>query len=156
MIAVLFVCLGNICRSPAAEHMLVHLNKSRNNPLELHVESCGIGSWHVGHLPCEEMRIAAENRGVSVVGLAKQFQPDHFYNFDYIFTADKNIQLELLNVAGTLEQRGKVHLFTEYSQLYHRQDVPDPFALSGDAFEIALDMIEESCEGILDHLSQRP
>lgn len=133
--------------------MLIHLNKRRPFPLELHVESCGLGDWHVGHLPSEQMRHAAAGRGIVLSGRAKKFQSAYLYSFDYVLAADESVLHELFEYATSLEHREKIHLITEYSRSYHRQNIPDPYTQKEDAFELVLDMLEESCAALLQHIN---
>lgn len=156
MVSVLFVCLGNICRSPAAEEMLRHLHKKKQMSLELHVDSSGIGDWHVGHLPSESMRAAIERRGLILAGRSKQFKPADFDFFDYIFAADHTVLQELYRRADSLDRRAKIHMFTEYSKSYYHQEIPDPYYQGEQAFDLVLDMLEECCEEILNHIKESP
>ena len=152
MVSVLFVCLGNICRSPAAEGILRKMNDESKKPLELQVESCGIGCWHVGLLPHESMREAAKERGFLLVSRAQQFKPVFLDQFDFILAADQSILNELYNLAITSEHKAKVHLISEYSESYPREVIPDPFYEGKEGFDKVLDMLEDSCEGILNHI----
>ena len=155
MISVLFVCLGNICRSPAAAAVLLYLNEKKESPIELHVESCGIGSWHVGQLPTEKMREASEKRGVLLSTRAQQFDPSFLDAFDLVLAADQSVLHELYHYAKTAEKKAKIHLITEHSSNYYREEIPDPYSQGEPAFEIVLDMIEDSCEGLLEHFKNR-
>lgn len=154
MISILYVCLGNICRSPAAEALLRQLNQQSDAPLELHIESAGLGSWHVGQLPHEDMREAGTDRGLSMHSRAQQFKPAFFDKFDYIFAVDQSVIHELYRFAQTPEQKAKIHLVTEFSTLYHREAIPDPFSQGRGAFDLVLDMLEDSCQGLLQHLKK--
>lgn len=153
MVSVLFVCLGNICRSPAAEGVLRDLHLKQGEPYELYIESCGLGDWHVGRLPVEEMRQAAAKRSVKLSSRAQQFTPAFFERFDYILAADQSVLQELYRSAKNTEQKAKLHLITEYSASYFREEIPDPYSQADMAFELVLDMLEDSCSGILEHLN---
>lgn len=149
---ILFVCLGNICRSPAAEAILRNIANQKGKT-EIYVESCGLGSWHIGQLPDQRMMESANKRGIIMASRAQQFRLEHFEKFDYILAAD----LEVLNVlhqhAKTLEQKAKLHLMTAFSNEYKDLEVPDPY-YGGDAgFELVMDILEDSCKGLLDHIS---
>lgn len=154
MIKILFVCLGNICRSPAAEAILRHMYEESKGNLMLQVESCGLGSWHIGQLPHDQMREAAKERGILLTSRAQQFKPSFLDQFDYILAADHAILKDLYNRAATPEQKAKVHLISEYSQSYFREEIPDPFYNGKEGFDRVLDMLEDSCEGLLDHLKK--
>lgn len=152
MISVLYVCLGNICRSPAAEALLRQMNAESDNPLELHVESCGLGSWHIGKLPHEDMQEAAGDRGLTLYSRAQLFKPEFLERFDYVLAVDQSVIHELYRYAKIPEQKAKIHLVTEYSKLYHGEKIPDPFSQGRVAFDLVLDMLEDSCQGLLNHL----
>lgn len=152
MTAVLFVCLGNICRSPAAEGILRHLAAQDPKFSTLHIESCGLGDWHIGQLPDLRMREFSKARGFILSSRAQRFRPSYFDRFDYILAADKEVLHSLYQFARTPAQKSKIHLMTEFSTTYKNEDVPDPY-YSGDAgFELVLDMLEDSCAGLLNHL----
>ncbi len=155
MVAVLFVCLGNICRSPAAEEILRKKNDESKEGLTLHVESCGLGCWHIGLLPHEMMREAAKERGVILCSRAQQFNSLFFDKFDYILAADHSILNELYNLAETPEHKAKVHLISEFSGSYYREEIPDPFFEGKEGFDRVLDMLEDSCQGLFSHIIKK-
>src|SRR5690349_1295011 len=109
MPSILYVCLGNICRSPAAEGVMRHL-KEKHQLNDLHIESCGMGDWHVGHLPDERMQRASKLRGFVLSSRAKVFDPNFLKRFDYILAADHHVLHELYTHAKTPENKAKIHL----------------------------------------------
>lgn len=149
-ISVLFVCMGNICRSPAGEGILREM-VVQNPSLKIHVDSCGIGDWHLGHDPDRRMREAAMGRGIILAGKAKLFQREYFDKFDYILAADKEILKCLHQFALSDEQKAKVLFMTAFSSTYKDHEVPDPYYQPG-AFDFVLDMLEDSCLGLIDHI----
>jgi protein-tyrosine phosphatase len=155
MVAVLFVCLGNICRSPAAEGILRHKHGQRSSPIELHVASCGVGDWHVGQMPVETMRQAAAKRNVVLAGRAQKFDPAFFEQFDLILAADQSVLNVLYELSKSPEHKAKIRLITDFSSSYHREEIPDPYELPEGAFELVLDMLEDACDGLIEHLHQR-
>lgn len=151
MPAVLFVCLGNICRSPAAEGLLKKIAEERcfGNLL---VDSCGLGDWHEGQLADERMREAAQKRGVVISNRARQITPLDFETFDFLFAASHEVLKHLMAHAKTPEQKSKVKLITAFSKGYPNQDIPDPYYKGAAEFDLVLDMLDDSCHGILDHI----
>lgn len=148
MASVLFVCLGNICRSPAAEGVLRHRLKEENLSY-VEISSCGLGSWHIGSLPDSRMVEAAKRRGIVLTSRAQQFQPEYFDTFDYIFAADNEVLAVLYKYAHNAEHKAKLHLITAFSTSYLDQEIPDPYYLGEAGFEQVLDMLEDACHGIL-------
>lgn len=151
---VLYVCLGNICRSPAAEGILRNLAE-KYQLADLTVESCGLGDWHVGHLPDERMQRAAKDRGFILKSRARLFDATFFEKFDYLLAADHHVLHELYKFAATPENKAKIHLMSDYSKTYRGQDIPDPYYDSAGGFETVLDMIEDCCESLLRHIYGR-
>lgn len=143
--------MGNICRSPAAEGILKHYLKE-DPTLKINVESCGIGAWHVGQGPDMRIHEASKARGIALTSKAKQFQNDFFEKFDYIFAADVEVSKYLYHYAKTPESKAKIFMMTDFSSLYKGQEIPDPYYEGGGAFELVLDMLEDSCQGFLKHL----
>jgi protein-tyrosine phosphatase len=152
MKSVLFVCLGNICRSPAGEGILTAFAKEQGFSSELHIESCGIGAWHIGEFPDSRMRQAAEVRGYSLLSRAQQFDLFFFEKFDYIMASDQNILQELTLLARSEEDKKKLYLMTAFSSNYSQDDIPDPYYGGKDGFERVIDMLEECCQGLIAHL----
>lgn len=152
MIKVMYVCLGNICRSPAAEAILRKLVAEADLEDKVHIESSGLGAWYVGQPADERMRSAAQLRGIMLTGRGQQFLLSDYDKFDYILAADHEVYNELINHAKTTELKAKIHLITAYSTHYKGQEVPDPYYNGAGAFEEVLDILEDSCEGFLAHL----
>lgn len=153
MPSVLFVCLGNICRSPAAEGVLRHM-AAKESLNELSIESCGLGSWHIGQLPDERMQIASKNRGIHLNSRAQLFTHAFYSRFDLILAADKQILNDLLQNVPQPKYKDKIHLITHFSVCYQDEEIPDPYYQGDAGFEQVLDMIEDSCQGILEHLKK--
>lgn len=148
---VLFVCMGNICRSPAAEGLLRHMAK-QDPSLDIIIESCGIGDWHIGSPPNRDMQEAAIARGIPLSGQAKQFRLEFFEQFDLILAADHEVMRDLHQFAKTPAHKAKIGLMTDFSTVHKGEEVPDPYMQPGGAFDLVLDILEDSCEGILAHL----
>jgi protein-tyrosine phosphatase len=138
---ILFVCTGNICRSPTAEGVLRHLAKKEN--LNVHVESRGTHDYHVGEPPDERAQYHARQRGYDLSAQrARHVTAQDFEDFDLIVAMDRG-HLRLLERACPREQRGKLRLFVP------GRDVPDPYYGGSEGFEQALDLIEEGCRRLL-------
>jgi len=138
---ILFVCTGNICRSPTAEGVLRHL--SRELGVEVHVESAGTHDYHVGNPPDERAQQHAKSRGYDLSTLrARQLRKRDFELFDIIVAMDRG-HLELLQRHCPVQHRAKLRM------LVHGHDVPDPFYGGPEEFEQVLDMVEAACLGLL-------
>lgn len=146
---VLFVCLGNICRSPAAEGVL--RAKAKERGVELTIDSAGTGAWHVGDPPDARMVKAAAKRGYDIsYQRARQVELSDFYEFDYLLAMDLSNHSNLLELAPP-NRSCDIRLFLDFSDGDTRE-TPDPYYGSGDGFERVLDLIESGAEGFLDHL----
>lgn len=145
---VLFVCLGNICRSPAAEGVLKSLIIERGLEEIVEVDSAGTISYHNGESADARMREAAAARGYEFVGRSRQVCEEDFERFDSIVAMDSsNLRdLEEMNISGPAELR----LFSEFLTLRSPTDVPDPYYVGGDGFDRVLDLLEEGCPAVLD------
>lgn len=152
MASVLFVCLGNICRSPAAEGILRRMAAGKPQFEHLKIASCGLGDWHIGRLPDSRMREAAQTRGMDLTSRAQLFRPSFLDQYDYILAADRAVLNDLFRFAKTPQQKAKIHLITAYSSLYKDQEVPDPYYGGDMGFELVLDMLEDACQGLLDQI----
>lgn len=147
-ISILFVCLGNICRSPAAEEILRQMAKESPS-LQLQVESCGLGEWHAGSLPDERMRQKAKERGLNLCSRARGFRFEFFSQFDYLLAADRKV-LSSLTEAAPPEHVKKIYLITALSKNYPHLDVPDPYHRGNQAFDEVLNILEDACQGWLE------
>jgi len=143
-VRILFVCSGNICRSPTAEGVLRHLLRERGMDGEVEVASAGIGGWHVGDPADARSAEAARRRGIVLDGAAQQVQRDDFERYDLLIAMDRGHERDLLAMAG--KHRGKVRLLIDGA------DVPDPYYGGDDGFEDVLDLITKGCERLADDL----
>ena len=153
MVSVLFVCLGNICRSPAAEGVLRHLAEEQGYANDLQVASCGIGDWHVGEPADYRMRSAAKSRGVTLDGKAQKFLLSFFDTFDHILVVDEKMLKDLFALAPP-SAHPKLNLITHFSPKYKDQPIPDPYYGGEAGFANVLDIIHDSCKGLLMHIFQ--
>lgn len=150
---VLFVCLGNICRSPTGEGLLRHVLAERGLSGEIEVDSAGTGAWHVGDGPDARMTRAAAGRGYRLEGAARQVTAEDFRRFDLVVAMDRQNLADLEEIAPPASaRRGELRLFSSFLPAGAPEDVPDPYYGGGDGFERVIDMVEEGCEAIVDHL----
>lgn len=154
-IRVLFVCMGNICRSPTAHGVFVDLARRHDMEQRIHVESAGTHAYHVGKPPDPRAQEAARRRGIDLARMrARQVDAGDFEMFDYILAMDRDNLLILQELCPT-EHRHKLGLFLEYAPHLGESEVPDPYYGGASGFERVLDMIEAAAEGLLQHVRER-
>jgi protein-tyrosine phosphatase len=155
---ILFVCLGNICRSPLAEGIFLHLAKARGAAERFDVESCGLGSWHCGE-PADHRSIAvARKHGVTLSGRARLVEPRRdFARFDLIVPMDRANRRGLLELGAPAERVRLVRSFDPAlaGAPEERLDVPDPYTGGEDHFEEVFVMLRGACEGLLEEMLRR-
>ena len=150
MTRILFVCLGNICRSPTAEGVMRRLVEENGLEGEIEIDSAGTGGWHVGAPPDSRATEAARRRGTTLSGAARRFDPaTDFDRFDLIVAMDAENRRDVLALAPDEAARAKVRMF-----LPGGRDVPDPYYGGHDGFERVLDLVEEASRQLLDELRQ--
>ena len=152
---ILFVCMGNICRSPTAEGVMRRLVRDAGLEESIEIDSAGTGGWHAGEPPDERATLAARRRGVRLEGAARQVRPADFGEFDLLIAMDRANLGELLAVAPDEEAAEKVRLLREFDPASAGApdlDVPDPYYGGDRGFEAVLDMVEAACRGLLDEL----
>ena len=151
MTRILFVCLGNICRSPTAEGVMRRLVRERGLEDEIEIDSAGTGGWHVGAPPDARATEAARRRGTELTGAARRFDPERdFGRFDLILAMDAENRRDVLALAPDDEARSKVRMFRP-----GELDVPDPYYGGDDGFEEVLDLVEEAARELLGELRTR-
>ncbi len=151
-VRLLFVCLGNICRSPTAEGAMRALVREAGLQDEIELDSAGTGSWHVGSAPDARATAAAVGRGIALEGSARRVRDEDFDYFDLILAMDRSNVGELLRLAPGASARAKVRLLREFDPASAGDgdlDVPDPYYGEGDGFELVLDHVEAACAGLL-------
>jgi len=141
-----FVCLGNICRSPLAEGVLKNLVAQAGRSADFHIESAGLGAWHVGEAPDPRARQTAQAHSLQLTSYAQQFRAADFARFQWVLALDQSVATHLRRLASTEAHRQTIHLLRAYDPLAnHDRDVPDPYSGSLHDFEVAYQMIERSC-----------
>lgn len=149
----LFVCLGNICRSPAAEGIMRSLVESRGLSDDFLIDSAGIGSWHVGQLPDIRMRRCGQQYGYTFDSRARQLQPEDFDRFDFIIVMDDENLSDARRVARTEKGRSKLRSMAHYLRSHPGQlTIPDPYYGSERDFHLVIELLEDACESLLDSL----
>ena len=151
---VLFVCLGNICRSPAAEGIFKKMIEDRGLEDKYFVDSAGTAGYHDGDLPDRRMRHHGALRGYNFDSISRRLTSDDFYDFDYILVMDDNNYDDAMDIAPDLESRSKLHRMVDFSRHMNHDYVPDPY-YGGDAgFSLVIDILEDACEGLLGKLEK--
>lgn len=152
MTSVLFVCLGNICRSPTAEGVFCDLIKKNDLSLSISADSAGTGSWHIGNPPDPRAQSATLSRGIDISGLrARQVTPLDFDKFHYIIAMDNANKSDLLLLCPS-GMENKLHLLMDFAPDLPTREVPDPYYGGGQGFERVLDMIEVASTGLLSRI----
>ncbi len=154
MLKVLFVCLGNICRSPTAQGVFQRMVDEQGLTDQIYIDSAGTSSYHVGDAPCSRMQNVARRRGIDLSKQrSRQATPSDCEHFDYLVAMDRaNVRdLEWLCPNG---QQHKISLLLEYAPHLGVTDVPDPYYSSGEA-ERAFDLIEDAAQALLEHIKQQ-
>lgn len=152
---VLFVCLGNICRSPAAHGIMEYLVQSRGVAQQFEIDSAGTYAGHEGELPDSRMRSHARRRGFELTHRSRPVRSDDFYHFDLILAMDDRNYDHLKQLAPDLESERKIYRMVHFSRTPSYDYVPDPYYTGADGFELVLDLLEDACAGLLDQLLQK-
>ncbi len=153
---ILFVCLGNICRSPTAEGVFRHWVEQEGDSDWITVDSAGTHAYHVGASPDNRSQHAAKIRGVDLSALrGRQATVADFDDFDYLLAMDEENFNNLTQLAPD-EQQYKIKMFMKYAKNFEERDVPDPYYGGSQGFEHVLDLIEDASQGLLEHLRQIP
>ncbi|HYM87220.1 MAG TPA: low molecular weight protein-tyrosine-phosphatase [Pseudoxanthomonas sp.] len=155
VVRVLFICMGNICRSPTAEGVFRHAVVAAGLEQKILVDSAGTHDYHLGHPPDRRTQLAAAQRGYDLAGLrARQVTGKDFVEFDYIVAMDLDNLSELRRLAPA-QHHGKLSLFTQYSSARRGDEVPDPYYGGTQGFERVLDMAEDAAAGLLQYIKQK-
>ncbi|KGN46932.1 uncharacterized protein LOC101207515 [Cucumis sativus] len=158
--SVLFVCLGNICRSPAAEGVFRNLVTKKDLDSKFTIDSAGTIGYHEGNEADPRMRAASKRRGIAITSISRPIQPSDFVNFDLILAMDKQNREDIL---GAFERwctknglppdsHKKVKLMCSYCKKHDETEVPDPYYGGQQGFEKVLDLLEDACESLLESI----
>lgn len=153
----LFVCLGNICRSPAAENIMNYLLEQQNqSEQDIFCDSAGTSSYHIGSAPDRRMSAAAYQKlGIKMRGQARQFQESDFQEFDMILAMDKSNYQNILHLDSTQQYHNKVHLMCDFCSENTLKEVPDPYYGGTEGFNRVIELLLDACEGLLKHLEEQ-
>jgi len=148
--SVLFVCLGNICRSPLAEGVFRHVAAERGRGQDFLVDSAGTGAWHVGEPPDRRSIEVAARHGITLNGRARKVRPEDLQRFDLVIAMDRENLEDLEALADANGSRARLHLLREFDPRSAGDDVPDPYYGGPNGFEAVYEMVRRSCDGLLD------
>lgn len=150
---ILFVCMGNICRSPTAEGVFRHIVRSNCPDADIEVGSAGTHGYHVGEAPDVRTQRAAASRGYDLSGIrARKVSASDLEHSDLVLVMDRN-NLDSLQAFSPPACSEKIKLFMEYARNFDDDEVPDPYYGLGHGFDLVLDMVEDASRGLLDELA---
>ena len=145
----LFVCLGNICRSPAAENIMNHLAAKSSLSNEIECDSAGTANYHSGNPPDKRMQAAAANRNIPMNGSARQFTTADFTDFDLILAMDRENYQNILALDPQRQYRAKVKMMCDFAAQHPDKEVPDPYFGGAEGFDYVIDLLTDACSGLL-------
>jgi protein-tyrosine phosphatase len=154
-VRLLFVCLGNICRSPTAEGVMRSLVNHEGLEEQIELDSAGTGAWHIGSSPDDRARRTAAERGIELTGHARQVEPEDLESFDLVLAMDRENERLLKALARDEQERSKVRLLREFdpaSVATGELEVPDPYYGAAGGFEEVLEIVLAGCEGLLSEI----
>ncbi|MFO0939651.1 MAG: low molecular weight protein-tyrosine-phosphatase [Pirellulales bacterium] len=155
--SILFVCLGNICRSPAAEGVMQHLINQRSLSEQIRVDSAGTAGYHIGKLADARMRAAAERRGLNLTSRSRLVLPSDLRDFDLVVPMDRSNYRDLMGLVPGAKH-DNVKMLSDFLDSSWPREVPDPYYGGEEGFEYVLDMLQAACPAILNEIvgSQEP
>lgn len=150
--SVLFVCLGNICRSPLAEGVFRHLVEEAGLSDRFEIDSAGTGGWHVGERPDARAQMVASQHGVTLECRARQVIGEDLLTFDYVVAMDRENLRTLERMAASVGSEAEVALLRRYDPEADGDEVPDPYYGGASGFETVYEMVHRACQGLLERL----
>lgn len=154
-VRVLFVCLGNICRSPAADGIMHAIVEEHCDETRWEIDSAGTGGYHIGDLPDNRMRIHARRRGLELTHICRQVRVADFDDFDLIIPMDASNESNLRRIAPTTEHETKIIPMAKFINMSLRYDyIPDPYYEGAEGFELVLDLLQNGCANLYDIVSK--
>lgn len=155
-VKLLFVCLGNICRSPSAEGIMNHLVQAAGLEKQITCDSAGTSGYHIGEPPDQRMTQAARRQGITLSGQSRRVVPADLDQFDLILAMDRANYRALLALDRTGQYRDKIRLMCDFCQQHSLTEVPDPYYGGTEGFDAVIDLLLDACQGLLQDLTQRP
>ncbi len=152
----LFVCLGNICRSPSAENIMNHLIQEANLTTKITCDSAGTSGYHVGAIPDRRMNDAALKRGLDLQGQSRQLKSSDLQNFDLILAMDRENYHDILYLDREGKYEAKVRLICDFAKNKTDKEIPDPYYGGQDGFDYAIDLLFDACSGLLEYVVNSP
>ena len=149
---ILFVCLGNICRSACAEAVMKQVVAERGLAADFEIDSAGLISYHTGEMADPRMRQHAAARGINITSIARKITTADFSHFDYIIGMDDDNIRRLLDIAPDEQSRMKISKMSDYCRTFRANSVPDPYYGGPKDFELVLDLLDDACNGLIDSL----
>lgn len=146
---ILFVCLGNICRSPAAEGIMKEIVYKRGLHNDIEIDSAGTAGYHIGELPDSRMRQHGAKRGYNFNSHSRKFTENDFDRFDIILAMDDSNYANIMRLSPDLQSQEKVFRMVDFSQKLQSDHIPDPYYSGSEGFELVLDLLEDACEGLM-------
>lgn len=154
MINVLFVCMGNICRSPSGEAVMNEVIKKAGLDNKINCDSAGTIAFHEGEQGDARMKQFASKRGYDLTSIARQFKYIDLENFNYIIAMDKDNYSDIIDQDNENKYSSKVSMMTDYCTQYSDKFVPDPYYGGAQGFEHVLDLLEDACVGLLNKIKE--
>ena len=148
----LFVCLGNICRSPSAENIMNHLIEKAGLSDKITCDSAGTSAYHIGSPPDGRMNAAAKEQGIELLGRARQFKPSDFERFDLILAMDSSNYEDIIYLDGEGKYQDKVKMMCDFATNHSDTEVPDPYYGGEAGFQYVIDLLIDACSGLLDDI----
>jgi protein-tyrosine phosphatase len=148
----LFVCLGNICRSPSAENIMNHLISEAGLSTKIICDSAGTSGYHVGAAPDRRMSMAAKKRGLKLIGQSRQLKPADLQSFDLILAMDRENYQDILYLDREGKYEEKIHMICDFAMEKADKEIPDPYYGGADGFDYVIDLLYDACAGLLNYV----
>ena len=148
----LFVCLGNICRSPSAENIMNHLIQKAGLSAKITCDSAGTSGYHVGAIPDRRMNTAAWKRGLDLQGQSRKLKPTDLQKFDLILAMDRENYHDILYLDREGKYEDKVRMMCDFATQKPEREVPDPYYGGTEGFDYVIDLLFDACGGLLDYV----